>query len=59
MRNYMIWALYSIVFGILLYGIGLDFNQHVTAAMILGFFAGQFNEIITQLKVLNDGKKNG
>jgi len=55
--NIIKWILYTIVFAICLFSFDLDVKVYprvISLSLVLGFFAGLLNEILTQLKEINN-----
>lgn len=57
-RNLVSWFVYTIISGFLLYAplsdIGMRIISMICAALLIGFFAGLFNDIIRQLMIINN-----
>jgi len=56
-RNLLSWLIYSTIFFIILIFI-VKIKYAITIGLILGFFAGILNDIIVQLRIINDWEEN-
>ncbi len=55
--NIIKWIIYTVLFGICLFSFDLDIKVYpkiISLSLVLGFFAGLLNEILSELKDINN-----